>query len=536
MRYRLLTGTAILAILVLALVSAEQQTTQGYIDEANGLLLRGKYRDAIRSYDTAIEKDPQNYLTYFKRATTLLSINRHLSAIRDFSRVIELKPDFDQAYYQRARAYAKEGSYSDSEADLAKVSDRSNASLVEKTEKLKEAVALARKMVGQLTSALRDKKYSECIKAASAAIQISPLDTSTIKTRASCRIAEGDLEGASADLGRLVRIHPGDLETQNLLADMHFLALNEPERGLEHVRACLRSDPDNKKCKATYTRLRTLDRKLSKLNGDRAKSKWNTCNRAVAPLSSKGGLLEEVDEMYASFVLAADIPANLPSKLATHLAGIACEGYSHTKKWEQVLRYCKRVLDAEPEDVDALGYQFDAQLESEQLDRALGTLDKLEQVAAATEGGSIRQRMQERRIKLERMKRAASRKDYYKILGISRDATQAEVKKAFRKLAQQWHPDRYRGDLPKDQVESKMADINLAYEVLMDEEARARYDQGHDPNDPSGGADGGPGGFGGSPFVFQQGDGRQFFFQQGGSAGSGKQFSFQFGGPGGFPF
>ncbi|KAJ2080724.1 hypothetical protein H4R24_002866 [Coemansia sp. RSA 988] len=535
MRCRLLTGTALLAILVLALVSAEQQTTQDYINEANSLLLRGKYRDAIRSYDTAIEKDPQNYLTYFKRATTLLTINRYPSAIRDFTRAIELRPDFEQAYYQRARAYAKEGSYSKAKVDLDKISDGGSTNLLEKTEKLKEAVATAQEMVGQLELAIRDKKYSECIKAASVAIRISPLDTSTIKTRASCRIAEGDLEGASADLGRLVRIHPGDLETQNLLADMHFLGLNETERGLEHVRACLKSDPDNKECKATYMRLRALDRKLTKLNEDRAKSKWNTCNRAVAPLSNKDGLLGEVDDMYASFVLAADIPATLPSKLATHLAGIACEGYSHTKKWGQVLKYCKRVLEADPEDADALGYQFDAQLESGQLDQALGTLDRLEQVATA-ESGSIRQRMQERRIKLERMKHAASRKDYYKILGISRDATQTEVKKAFRKLAHQWHPDRYRGDLPKDQVESKMADINQAYEVLMDEETRARYDQGHDPNDPTGGAGGGPGGFGGSPFVFQQGDGRQFFFQQGGSAGSSKQYSFQFGGPGGFPF
>ncbi|KAJ2341634.1 hypothetical protein GGF43_006126, partial [Coemansia sp. RSA 2618] len=103
MRCELLTST-VLALLVLALVSAEQRTTQEYLDEANGLLQRGKYHDAIRNYDSAIEKDPQNYLTYFKRATTLLSINRHASAIRDFTRAIELRTDFDQAYYQRARA------------------------------------------------------------------------------------------------------------------------------------------------------------------------------------------------------------------------------------------------------------------------------------------------------------------------------------------------------------------------------------------------------------------------------------------------
>ncbi|KAI9482195.1 hypothetical protein LPJ55_001152 [Coemansia sp. RSA 990] len=530
MRCGVLTST-VLAFLVLTLALAEQRTTQEYLDEANGLLQRGKYHDAIRNYDSAIEKDPQNYLTYFKRATTLLSINRHSSAIRDFTRVIELRPDFDQAYFQRARAYIKEGSYANAEDDLAKVKG-GTSSLQTKAAELREKVELAQKLSKQLASEISAKKHEECVKTASSMVRISPLSVSAIKSRATCRIATGDLEGASADLGRLVRIHPGDLETQNMLADLHFLALNEPERGMEHVRACLKSDPDNKTCKATYTRLRGLDRKLAKLGEDKAKNKWNTCNRMVAPLSGKGGLLESVDSMYAEFIVTAEIPATVPSKLAGYLAGIACEGYSHTKKWDKALEFCKRVLDVDPDDVAALGRQFDAQLEQEQLDQAQDTMNRLEQAAASS--GKMRE-VQERRMQLERKKRVASRKDYYKILGISRDATQAEVKKAFRKMAQKWHPDRYRGDLAKEEVESKMADINQAYEVLMDEEKRASYDQGHDPNDPTGGAGGGPGDFGGfgSQFVFQQG-GKPVFFQQG-SGGGGKPFSFQFGG-GGFPF
>ncbi|KAJ2490401.1 hypothetical protein IWW47_005156, partial [Coemansia sp. RSA 2052] len=105
MRCTLLTSTVVLAVLGLGVTATEQLlTTKEYLEEANKLLLRGKFHEAIRSYDTAIEKDPQNYLSYFKRATTLLSVNKHASAIRDFTRAIELKPDFEQAYYQRARA------------------------------------------------------------------------------------------------------------------------------------------------------------------------------------------------------------------------------------------------------------------------------------------------------------------------------------------------------------------------------------------------------------------------------------------------
>lgn len=53
-------------------------------------------------------------------------------------------------------------------------------------------------------------------------------------------------------------------------------------------------------------------------------------------------------------------------------------------------------------------------------------------------------------------------------LGVPRDADTREIKRAYRKKAQEWHPDKYNGDLSKEEVEKKMAEINQAYEVLSD--------------------------------------------------------------------
>ncbi|KAJ2727138.1 hypothetical protein GGI07_000022 [Coemansia sp. Benny D115] len=546
MRCVLLANSLVLTLLALgmaAATAAKQQTTKEILDEANRLLERGSFREAIVHYDTAIEKDPQNYLTYFKRATTLLSISKHASAVRDFSKAIELKPDFDQAYYQRARVHLREGNFGGAEEDLGKIGlgTEAAAALVSKSKELLERVMATRETNDKAENARIEGKYAECNAAASKVIRASPLYTPILKTRAACRFGEGDVEGAGADLERLVRINPDDLAALNTLADLHFLAFDEPDRGIERARACLKSDPDNKKCRGTFKRLRELQRRVDKVEQDKAKRKWNACNRAVAPLNGKEGLLADVDGMYVSFVMNAGISGGVPSKLATRLASIACEGYTNTKRWDSVMEHCSRVLEADPDNAAALGSQFDAQLESEQLEQAQATMARLEQVAAS--GGVNQQKMHERRVKLETQKRLASRKDYYKILEVTKDATQSEIKKAFRKQAHLWHPDRYRGDLSKDEVEEKMADINLAYEVLSDEEKRAGYDRGHDPNDPTAGAGpGGPGGFGGfggNPFMFQQGGasgGRPFFFQQPGGGGGKQQFSFQFGGPGGFPF
>src|ERR1700683_4298223 len=96
-------------------------------------------------------------------------------------------------------------------------------------------------------------------------------------------------------------------------------------------------------------------------------------------------------------------------------------------------------------------------------------------------------------------------KDYYDILGVTKNATAAEIKSAYRKLALQYHPDRNK----TKEAEEKFKEVTKAYEVLSNEEKRKTYDQfGQAAFEQGAGAGQGPFGGAGGPFGGQQSGGQ----------------------------
>jgi DnaJ family protein C protein 3 len=173
----------------------------------------------------------------------------------------------------------------------------------------------------------------------------------------------------------------------------------------------------------------------------------------------------------------------------------------------------------DPDAVDALTAKAETALAAEDFEEAVRSFERAFEAEGRQQGSELHQKL----ARAQRLLKQSKAKDYYKVLGVSRDADQRTIKKAYRLAAKTAHPD-------KGGSEAKMAAVNEAYEVLSNPEHRARFDNGEDPMDPAAQQGGHP---------FQQGGGNPFaFFQQGGMPfgggggggpfGGGQTFHFQY--------
>lgn len=196
------------------------------------------------------------------------------------------------------------------------------------------------------------------------------------------------------------------------------------------------------------------------------------------------------------------------------------------------LPYCTEALTLNPDSLPALLSKAQQQLDSDNFEAAIHTLNH------ATEHHPSAPQIAPLFQKAQNLLKRSKTKDYYAVLGVPRDADDRTIKRAYRQMTKQHHPDKAIGQgVSKEDAEKKMASINEAYEVLSDPALKERFDRGEDPNSHE--QQGSP--FQGSPFG-PGGAGQQFFFKSGGGAG-GPQFKFGGGGasgsfqfPGGFQF
>lgn len=424
-----------------------------HLEMGKRLLAAGQLTEALSHYNMAVDGDKSNYLTYFKRAAVLLALGRSKSALPDLERVIELRPDFLKARSQRANIFLKQGHLDKALNDYNSVLSSNSAD--EEAQRMISTIQEVKQNIATAEELFQDGQYQSVIDILGSAVELCPWSVKLREMRAASYQQIGELFKAIQDLRPTTKL-VSDNTAGHLKISYLFYAIGEGEDSLKEIRECLKLDQDHKECHKHYKKVKKLVRFFEDATKYMDKNEHND-----ALFKLKAAL--KLESQNQKFVVKAK------EKM--------CTCYLKIQNSKDAIKLCTETIELEPQNAYAYCDRAEAYLLEDKLDDALKDYQEAKNI------NNDLHRAKEGIDRVNKLIKQAKKRDYYKILGVTRSASKPEITKKFRKLASKWHPDKYDGD-DKKMAEKKFIDIAAAKEVLTDPEKRAKYDQGEDPLDP----------------------------------------------------
>ncbi|GKY97260.1 hypothetical protein MPSEU_000684400 [Mayamaea pseudoterrestris] len=435
---------------------------------------------AISMLKRAIQLEPDNAINYHKLYKILSRRRNYMDALDAITQAATL----DKAHAStKAKLLVQLG-----QCDRA-VAEYQSQQTNESDHDYQRALE-CQSVIQRANEAYTQQRYAEAAALYDAALQFVDLVASDlIWPRAQSLYYSSDYYGCISETGKLLKQHSNHVEAYYLRGSA-FYQLGDLQNAAIHYRQGLKLDPEHKDCKQGHKLIKSIEKKLKK--ADEANDKRDFAGAA--------------EHLQA----AIDID---PGNRMLHRPNMLrlAKAYSNAEQHAQALAVIEQYLEEEEtiEGIYALGQ---AQQDAGQWEVAVHTFHRAVEFAVdETQKKEAQEKLQQARVALKQSKE----KNYYKILKVSRSATQKEIKKAYRELALRWHPDKVSAE-DKEQADSMFQDIGEAYEVLSDEELRAKFDRGEQVFENQGG---GGGGHHTDPF--------RFFHQQGGQQ-QGQRVHFRF--------
>lgn len=462
-----------------------------HLELGKQFLSKGQFADALTHYHAAVELDPTNYQIYFRRATVLLASGKVKAALPDLDKVVELKPDFTSALIQRGNFLIKQGRFDQAVEDFKKVlkSEPNNSEVQEKLQLIEHL----REWVDQANDYFENDDFHNAEMLLDKALEHCTWDPDLHRRRAECRRRRGDIQNAISDIRAISKLVPDSTEAFLEISRMYY-SIGDVQNSLIQIRECLKLNPDHKECFPLYKKVKKLQKMRESLDEFVAKEEWAKC-------------LEKAQQILKFETEVENVQLDVMRQ--------TCKCNLHAGHVAEAIYECTEILKyGDENDLDVLCDRAEAYIVNEEFDKAVEDFQK---ALNAHEGN---RRAKEGLQRAQNLLKQSKKRDYYKILGVRRNANKKEIMKAYRKLAQKWHPDNFQDDDEKKRAQDKFIDIAAAKDVLTDEEKRRQFDQGIDPLDPEAQQHGGfnpfqgfhgqP--FGGQGFHFGGGDGYSFKF------------------------
>jgi len=459
-----------------------------------------RFEDAVSYYNQAIKIEPESGSNYYKLYRVHNRMRKYEFALQDITHALEHDPHQLKYRFYMAKLLVNLG-----RCDAARAQYKAIQSLNAKTsgelnaDEFNVAFREAHECdehVKAATNAFKKKDYRVAKMHFGKALSYMEEAPDLLFMKAQCQYHLGDYFGAVSDTGKILKAHSQNIEAYQLRGEAYFRT-GEHDVAVQHFREGLKLDPEHKGCKAGHKFVKSIMKKEKR--GDDAKK--------------AGKHKEAVDYWWQAINIDETHRAFARPTLLKIITSCTASG-DH----EDAIKYAGSHVEEE-ESLEGLFALGDALMGGEKFQEAVNTFQKAMEFEPNGREQETRAKLQKAEIALKQSKE----KNYYKILGVKRTADKKTIKAAYRKQALEWHPDK---NEDKEKAEQMFQDISESYEVLSDNELRAKYDRGEDVFDNQGGGGGGGGHHGFPEEMFRQ------HFQQGNSGGRGggrRQSSFHFG-------
>jgi DnaJ family protein C protein 7 len=509
------------------------QSHSEHKENGNAAYKRKDYRTAITHYTLAIEtlhmtmkeEDEETLATYYNnRAAASTMILLFDEALQDCNEAIELRPSFIKAYIRKAKSQTSLGQLTDAMNTLHKacIHDPNNSTILTlkaETNKLLQRIDLAKSLLEKNAAKEfppfplpNQRDAQQALHQITIVIASCPSWRSILIEKTKALLALGRISEAYATSTSLIRSrdsnnhHNSSLVLYRAYCLQHMGNLDD---AMKHIKQILSGDPDNSQALKFFKVLKALGRKKEEADGFYKSRDFD-------------GAVEKYSD-------ALQLKGCMGSYRAKLYFNRACAN-ANLRNHPNVVQDCSKALEIDNEYVKAILRRAGSYLmiggedECHKATRDYESVMKLaEKRGDDVQMKEMKKKLREAQVALKRSKQ----KDFYKMLGIGRDANESEIKKSYRKSALKWHPDRHANSSEEEKTEAEKTfrDINLAYEVLSDPQKKQKYDSGVDVEDldnPHAGHGHGHGhGHGGidQNVLFEM-----FMRQQGGGGGGGFHF------------
>ncbi|XP_028403003.1 dnaJ homolog subfamily C member 7-like [Dendronephthya gigantea] len=409
------------------------------------------YKLAVKHYSAAIELNKTCAAYYGNRSAAYLMAKDYNRALDDANIAIRLDENYIKAYFRIARCNLAQGSTESAERALGKAKeiDPNNKTLANEYSRVHQI----QQFEASAFEAHDKKDYRKVVFCTRRLLELSP-DCDLYKVlRAESLALMKKYTEAEIEANSMLRENNRNADALYVRGLCLYYQDYEDE-AFQCFTSALKIDPDHKKAKAIRKKAKLL--KSTKDDGNEA---------------YKTGKFQEAYDLYSN---ALEIDPNNVSTCAKlfYNRGVVA---SRLKMMTEAVDDCTEAINLDGSYLKAYIKRAKCYMETEKYEEAVRDYEKICKMNGSREHKML---LQEAKLELKKSKR----KDYYKILSLSKSCSDAEVKKAYRREALKHHPDRHSGatDQVKKDEEMLFKEVNEAYSVLSDPQKKARYDRGED--------------------------------------------------------